>query len=176
METTHGFSSEDDDYYKTWPAKLTEDDIRRNRYLTSLTPDEEFADFLAARGHCNLDNGRVALAARCYENAYRYDPRKPDYQDWFVEAALKSNYRPETPALAQLLHERSRPRFIRRPMIDPGAPKPGETFPMVQVPGALQPPGQFEMPSAAQPHVPQVPQPGIPQPFRPQVAGHLQRP
>jgi len=169
IEVTHGFSSYDDDYYRSWPAKLTDADIRDNHYLASLTPAEELAEFLAARGHCNLDNGQVGLAAWCYENAYRYNPKKPDYQDWFVEAAMKSNYRPETPALAQLLHERSRPRFIRRPMIDPGVPRPGETFPMVQTPGAPQPqvPGELQIPSAAQSHVQQVPQPGIPQPYRP---------
>lgn len=72
-----GFSGLPDDYYKTWPFKLTDAQVRANRHLVSLTPAEEFAEFLAARGHCGLDNGQIAFAASCYENAYRYDTTRP---------------------------------------------------------------------------------------------------
>ena len=67
-----GFSSYDDEHYMTWPKKITAQEVRANGYLVSLTPKQELAMFLAARGHCGLDNGQLAFAARCYENAYRY--------------------------------------------------------------------------------------------------------
>ncbi|HUU23520.1 MAG TPA: hypothetical protein VM389_13390, partial [Phycisphaerae bacterium] len=103
IEVTNGFSSYEDDHYRTWPFKLSDYEVHANRYLLSLTPAEEFAEFLAARGHCGLDNGRVAFAARCYENAYRHDTTRPAYRAWFVDAATKSGYKPVTPSLAELL-------------------------------------------------------------------------
>jgi len=104
-----GFSSYDDEHYKMWPFKLTEAQVKANGWLVSLTPIEEFAEFLSSRGHCGTDNGRPLFAARCFENAYRYDTSRRCYRDWFLEAAAKSGYRPTTPALARLLARRMRP-------------------------------------------------------------------
>jgi len=101
-----GFSSLVDDYYKSWPLKVSEAEVQGNGWLKSLTAAEEFAEFLAARGHCGTDNGEVLFAARCFENAYRYDPVRRCYRDWFLEAAARSGYRPQTPALASLLARR----------------------------------------------------------------------
>jgi tetratricopeptide (TPR) repeat protein len=107
-----GFSSFDDAHYKTWPFKLTDKEVKANRYLVSLTPTEEFAEFLAARGHCGSDNGQPAFAARCYENAYGYDPSRPCYRAWFGDAALLSGYRPHIPVLASLLARRRQPSVL----------------------------------------------------------------
>jgi hypothetical protein len=109
MEGTHGFSSFSDDYYMTWPFKLTDGEVKANGWLVSLTPAEELAEFLSSRGHCGMDNGHAAFAARCFENAYRYDAARPAYRGWFLDAAMKSGYRPSTPELANLLEERKRP-------------------------------------------------------------------
>jgi len=98
-----GFSSFEDDYYKIWPHKVTDEEIRANGYLVSLTPAEEFAAFLAARGHCAQDNGQLEFAARCYENAYRYDSSRPSYRSWFLDAARQCGYESNAPALARLL-------------------------------------------------------------------------
>jgi hypothetical protein len=178
-----GFSSYDDEHYKTWPFKISDADVRANGYLVSLTPMEEFAQFLAARGHCGLDNGQVAFAARCFENAYRYDTTRPCYRAWFLEAAMRSEYRPSTPALASLLAERTRqggshgPEWIvaeqqeaaRRewlrgqaggttaPRLPNGIPVGG---PYPSPTGAPQPPSQYG---------PYGPQPGVLQPYQPPV-------
>jgi hypothetical protein len=173
-----GFSSFPDDYYKTWPFKLTDAQVRANRYLVSLTPAEEFAEFLAARGHCGLDNGRIAFVARCYENAYRYDTTRPAYQAWFLDAAMASGYRPATPALARMLAERmNRIATARRGRFDPMAmPRPSEMATMEAVPGL--PPvrvGQGR-PQIPQTHVPQRPHPGLDQPYQPPVPGQPPRP
>jgi len=103
-ETTNGFHRFNDDYYKSWPTQLTERQIEVNGFLESLSPAEELAQFLAARGHHGADVGRIDFAARCYENAYRYDTRRPCYQSWFVEIAMRSrSYKPSTPALVTLM-------------------------------------------------------------------------
>ena len=127
VETTNGFHRYDDDYYRQWPRPLTEAEIVRNGHLKSLDPAEEFAAFLAARGHHAADVGQHGFAARCYENAWRYDGARPAYQSWFVDAAMRCGYEPATPALASLLHRRkqtyphlpshNRPtRWIQRPV------------------------------------------------------------
>jgi len=173
-----GFSSYDDKHYKTWPFKITDAAVREQGYLVSLTPMEEFAEFLAARGHCGRDNGQFAFAARCFENAYRYDPRRPCYRAWFVEAAMRSGYRPRTPALASLLAHRRDPTADAERMIAqqqraaqrewlrgqtsgvsaPGWPR-GIPFvgPYLPRPGMPQPPSPYG------------PQPGLPQPYQPPV-------
>jgi hypothetical protein len=115
MEGTHGFSSFPDDYYKTWPVKITDAIVKANGYLISLTPMEEFAEFLASRGHCGRDNGQDAFAARCFENAYRYDTSRPCYRVWFLEAAARGGYQPSTLALAALLAERAKRGVVRGP-------------------------------------------------------------
>jgi len=98
-----GISYFADGYYRRWPTKVSEREIRANGYLVSLTASEELALFLAARGHCALDNGQAAFAARCYENAFRYDPEPALYRLWFAGAALRSEYRAATPELAGML-------------------------------------------------------------------------
>lgn len=121
IEVTNGFSSFDDDYYKSWPVQVSDEEVRHNRYLVSLTPQEEFATFLAARGHCGEDNRQFAFAARCYENAYRYDTKRPAYRSWFFNAALQSDYRAVTPVLARALQQhRSRITALRH--LGPAAP------------------------------------------------------
>ena len=101
-----GFGSYDDNHYKTWPYKLTDADIRREGLLESLTPMEELAEFLASRGHCGFDHEQFAFAARSYESAYRYDQRRPAYRAWFLDAATRCSYEPNTPSLARLLAQR----------------------------------------------------------------------
>jgi len=193
MEVTNGLSSFEDGYYKTWPFKLSDREVRANRYLVSLTPAEEFAEFLAARGHCGLDNGQIAFAARCYENAYRYDTTRPAYRAWLLDAAMSSGYRPVTPALAGALTRRMRLAAARR---DPTAmPKPSEMAAAAAASGlpSVAPrrtgwrrrpqrmaSGVPQPPSPHDPGLPQAgaPRPGVPnpyQPYRPPVPGRPPR-
>jgi len=109
-----GFTSFDDEYYTRWPFRISQGEVRVARYLVSLTPAEEFAAFLAARGHCAFDNRQKGFAARCYENAYGYDPTRPSYSAWFLDAAQASNYWPHSPELnyrlVTAMNERNRNR------------------------------------------------------------------
>ena len=176
IEGTNGFWAHPDDYYKSWPMKVTDQEVRANGYLVSLTPMEELAQFLAARGHCGFDNDQPAFAARCYENACRYDPKRPCYRSWFVGAAMRSGYRPATPALARLLEQRMRPAAARRPAVNTGILMPSAAAAAAaahDLPGGPDAPrvGPSQhpplTPGTAQPHWPQLPQPGIPRPYQP---------
>ncbi len=148
------FSSYPDGYYKSGLFKVTDKEISANRYLISLTPAEELAEFLAYRGHCGSDNGQTAFAARCYENAYGYDPSRPCYRTWFVSAAVRSGYNTDTPVLARLVARRKAVEKQRKEMLarlrrpggrgDPtvgiDAPRPGSQIPgMPGLPGMPQP-------------------------------------
>jgi hypothetical protein len=165
-----GFSSFDDDHYKSWPAKVTEAEIKINGYLISLTPSEELAAFLASRGHCGTDNGQLAFAARCFENAYRYDTKRRCYREWFFGAARKCDYRPVTPALASLLQQRTRPGSDPEFIVGQQQAAARREWLESQGAGAGAPPVPNGMPVGG----PQPPQPGVPQPYQPPTPG--QRP
>jgi hypothetical protein len=96
--TGEGISFPDDDYYKTWPIPINDEQVKASRYLLSLGPAEELAMFLAARGHSGEDHGQYAFAARCYESAVGYDPSRPGYRQWFAASARNvPDYEPRTP-------------------------------------------------------------------------------
>ena len=61
-----GVASHDDEHYKTWPEPWTEIDKAEGWYLKSMTPLEELASFLATRGDCLTDNGRLGEAVQAY--------------------------------------------------------------------------------------------------------------
>jgi hypothetical protein len=63
-----------DDYYLTWPLKITEADKARGEYLVSLTPEQELSIFLQARGDCFRANGRMPQALAAYSEAHRLMP------------------------------------------------------------------------------------------------------
>jgi hypothetical protein len=81
-----GFASFPDEYYRTWPQPISEAEVRAGRFLQSLTPAEELAVFLAARGHCLHDIGRLPEARVAYARAHRFDPSRPEYLGFLAEA------------------------------------------------------------------------------------------
>jgi hypothetical protein len=78
-----GFSAFPNERYYEKPVKMTEQDIKSGRYLRSLTPEEELACFLAARGHCQYDNNRRDEARTSYLVATRLAPKDPAYRSWY---------------------------------------------------------------------------------------------
>ncbi len=80
----NGFSAFDDDYYMKWPKPISQDEVKAGYYLKSLTPGEELAVFLAARGHCLEDNKCKADALVCYAQALQRRPDSPDYYAFVV--------------------------------------------------------------------------------------------
>lgn len=158
--TGAGFSSYEDDHYRNWPAKLTDKDVRSNGYLLSLTPTQELAMFLAARGHCGQDNGELAFASRCYENAYRYDTTRPCYRAWFLETARFTDYQPSTPALAHLLTRQTKSQTAARFAFDAGDPMPSATAKSGATAMWTAPDTNPLQPQITTPRPPQAPQPG----------------
>ena len=132
IETTNGFHRFDDDYYRTWPKPVTAHQIAVNGFLKSLTPAEELAHFMASRGHHGMDVGQFGFAARCYENAHRYDMRRPCYVSWFAGAASQSNYQTRTASLVGVADRpQARSNTVRRNDFDAGIPGlPGMDIPL----------------------------------------------
>jgi len=84
--TNQGMNTFPDEYYLTWPEKISPAEARHNRYLVSLTPAEELASFLASRGHCLIDNGHTKEAFEAYAAAHRLAPKRPAYLAWTRDA------------------------------------------------------------------------------------------
>jgi hypothetical protein len=95
--TSQGIVSHDDTYYAKSPAPLDGHEKRSGTYLCKLLSNEEFSVFLAARGHCLEDNGRLAEAQAMYALAHAFAPRMPNCL-MFLAAAMQR----ENPTVANL--------------------------------------------------------------------------
>ena len=60
--TGKGMNRYDDEHFKRWPFPVSEEEIRADGYLKSLTPTEELALFLSLRGNCLKEAGRIQEA------------------------------------------------------------------------------------------------------------------
>jgi hypothetical protein len=74
-----GMSSFTDDYYMTWPEKITPKDVHLGYYLRNLDPAEEVALFMATRGHCLHDRGEYLDAIVAYSHAHRLASAEPHH-------------------------------------------------------------------------------------------------
>lgn len=92
--TGRGMNRYDDDHFKYWPFPLSEEEIRNDGYLKSLTPAEELALFLSLRGHCLKEAGRNAEAAKAYEQAVHFAPESRPYRLLLADAQSPSGPRP----------------------------------------------------------------------------------
>ena len=61
--TGKGMNRYDDEHFRRWPYPVTEEEIKTDGYLKSLTPAEALAVFLSLRGHCLREAGRTQEAA-----------------------------------------------------------------------------------------------------------------
>jgi hypothetical protein len=87
-----GASSFADDYYVTWPEPIRAEDIHCGTYLRSLESKEELAAFLASRGHCLLDNGRLADARTAYDCSRFLAPNDPHYEAFHHDAQRRIDH------------------------------------------------------------------------------------
>jgi hypothetical protein len=72
--TGKGMNRYDDEHFRQWPFALTEEEIRAEGYLKSLSAAEELAVFLSLRGNCLKEAGRQAEATDCYAAATGLGP------------------------------------------------------------------------------------------------------
>jgi len=77
--TGRGMNRYDDEHFKRWPFPVSEEEIRADGYLKSLTAAEELAVFLSLRGNCLKEAGRLWEAATCYAQAVRLAPGSRSY-------------------------------------------------------------------------------------------------
>lgn len=63
-----------DEHYKTWPHKISDEDVAAGIFLKSLTREEELAEFFAARSYCLRRNGRLIDAAEALAEAAKLAP------------------------------------------------------------------------------------------------------
>jgi hypothetical protein len=111
-----GVASYDDEHYKTWPEPWTEIDEAEGWYLKSMTPLEELASFLATRGDCLTDNGRLGEAVQAYAWASAIAPQDKRYQQILARTHQKwlAQHERETSLLLEMNH-RNRERQQRLP-------------------------------------------------------------
>ena len=83
---------------------------------------------MATRGHHGVDQGQMAFAARCYENAYGYAPRLARYRSWFLDAAVGTDYRAVIPELKRSLAAKRQRRTgpVGRLVDRSAPPQPGQ--------------------------------------------------
>ena len=79
--TGNGLNTYPDEYYATWPNKLTQEEISSGAYLQSLTPAQELGVFMAARGYVLQDIGKDREAIVAYAYAHMLDPISIDSFD-----------------------------------------------------------------------------------------------
>jgi hypothetical protein len=72
--TGKGLNKYDDEEYKQWPFPLSEQDIKDEDYLKSLSPTEELSVFLSIRGECQTEAGQLGDALASFNLAYKYVP------------------------------------------------------------------------------------------------------
>ena len=69
-----------DDYYRHWPMEVSEEEVKAEGYLKSLSPAEELAVFLSIRGMCWFEAKRYAEAAASFQVAARLAPSCKTYR------------------------------------------------------------------------------------------------
>jgi hypothetical protein len=69
-----GVDSKPDPYYHHWPHPCTEGELKTEKYLKTLTPEEELGVFAQTRAACLEENQRFPEAAQAYSVALRSFP------------------------------------------------------------------------------------------------------
>jgi hypothetical protein len=72
--TGKGLNEYDDAHYKQWPFPITDQEIKEEGYLKSMTPAEELSVFLTIRAMCLREAGRTKDAIEAHAAALRLAP------------------------------------------------------------------------------------------------------
>jgi len=153
-----GFNRKDDNYYMKWPHPISEQEVKTGLYLKSLTPPDELAGFLAARGHCLEDNGRLAEARVAYALAHQLAPKSPEYMAFLAKTLPRAE---SVPPFAAGSSRRAVP--YAGTMFGPTLPNASQQQQVFYPPGASSPYNMpFTAPVAGQSQLPTQ------NPFQPQ--------
>lgn len=69
-----GIDSKPDSHYKHWPHPSTDEEIKSEKYLKNLAPQEELGVFCQIRAACLQENNRTDEAAQAYRHALKSFP------------------------------------------------------------------------------------------------------
>jgi hypothetical protein len=98
--TGKGLNRFDDSYYRQWPFTVTDEEVKAEGYLKSLTPAEELAVFLSIRAMCLREAERTSEAAEAFAAAARLAPACRSYRQ--MAEHLRRTSTPTTLANPQL--------------------------------------------------------------------------
>jgi hypothetical protein len=90
--TTQGLTTFDDAYYRGWPFPMTPEEERTERYLTSLSSEEELSVFLSLRTQCLLAAGRFKEALSCQEQVCRLAPHSSNQKEILEQVTRRAQY------------------------------------------------------------------------------------
>ncbi|MGI8481200.1 MAG: transglutaminase family protein [Chthoniobacterales bacterium] len=121
--TGKGLDKYDDEYYKKWPFPITEQEIKEQDYLKSLSSREELSVLLSIRSACLTEAGRLAEATASFEAAYRRAPNWTGNQVMLAEAQRRQQGLP--PAQRVLLRQ----EMNRMRPVNPLEPDPMRQIP-----------------------------------------------
>ena len=109
MEATgKGMNRYDDEHFKQWPFPVSDEEIRTEGFLKSLTSAEELAVFLSLRGNCLKESGRREEAASCYAAAIKLT------QNWNAYRTLLADVQNKPGAPANRLNWQMMPQSINQ--------------------------------------------------------------
>lgn len=72
--TGKGMNKYDDERYKHWPYPISDEDIKADGFLQSMTPAQELSSFLSIRAACLHEAGRIRDEIAAHAAALRLEP------------------------------------------------------------------------------------------------------
>jgi hypothetical protein len=89
--TSRGVSHYDDSVYRQWPFPISDEEIKEQGYLKSLSAQEELSVFMTIRGLCQTENGLLSDSAESFKNAYQLQPNWKGNQILFAQSQQTQN-------------------------------------------------------------------------------------
>ena len=167
--TNAQFADHPDFYYRNWPDKITEAELKQGWYLKPLTPAEELAVFLHNRGYCLMDNGRFQESKAAFTQAARLAPQDPLGQ-WRIASATEAMRPIPTGTFIRWVPGKG---YVDEDAVPFAYPDPRAEVERINainranMERAMQPPQPYQPPTqgGVQPY--RSPQPGVPLPTNP---------
>jgi hypothetical protein len=131
--TGKGLDKYDDDFYKKFPFPITEQEIKEEGYLKSLSSAEELSVFLSIRGQCLMEAGRLTEAMASFRVAYLREPNWKGNQIMLADAQQRSmpHYLPDYTRISR--EQQALDLVPEPPGVNTGTPKIPDPDPLKQM-------------------------------------------
>jgi hypothetical protein len=119
--TGQGMNRYNDDHYRNWPFPLSEEEIRAEGYLKSLTTSEELAVFLSIRGGVLVEAGRLQEAVQVFGEVARRTPNWRSSQVMLaeVEQMVAMRQQAQRVQVECILRQQEMQRMTYDPILNP---------------------------------------------------------